>query len=106
MVPTGAGETCTLEPGPVVRYSRAVWEPTGRRVVFSGFDGHDLERIYLQDARWARAVGRARPWNRLGRSTPSGLQGQYRILVTPDGESYACSFGRRTSELYATSPLQ
>ena len=49
VVPTGAGETRTLEPGPVVRYSRAVWDPTGRRVVFSGFDGEDVERVYLQD---------------------------------------------------------
>ena len=189
VVPTGAGETRTLEPGPVVRYSRAVWDPTGRRVVFSGFDAQDVERVYLQDAdggppravttddvglpRIGRPVspdgrrvvalgpdglpalyplaggepvalpgvgendvplcwtvdgrelwvaryeetppriervdvasGRARPWNRLGRSAPSGLQGQYRILVTPDGESYAYSFGRRESELYLTSPLK
>jgi serine/threonine protein kinase/Tol biopolymer transport system component len=49
VVPTGAGETRTLEPGPIVRYSRAVWDPTGRRVVFSGFDGNDVERVYLQD---------------------------------------------------------
>ena len=50
VVPTGAGETRTLEPGPVVRYSRAVWDPTGRRVVFSGFDEQDVERVYVQDA--------------------------------------------------------
>ena len=50
VVPTGAGETRTLEPGPVVRYSRAVWDPIGRRVVFSGFDAQDVERVYLQDA--------------------------------------------------------
>ncbi len=189
VVPTGAGETRTLEPGPVVRYSRAVWDPRGRRVVFSGFDTQDVERVYLQDAdggppravttddvglpRIGRPVspdgkrvvalgpnglpalyplaggdpvalpgfgendvplcwtvdghelwvarydetpprieridvasGRAKPWNRLGRSAPSGLQGQYRILVTPDGESYAYSVGRRTSELYLTSPLK
>jgi dipeptidyl aminopeptidase/acylaminoacyl peptidase len=189
VVPTGAGETRTLEPGPVVRYSRAVWDPTGRRVVFSGSDGNDVERVYLQDAdggppravttedvslpRIGRPVspdarrvvalgpdgvpalyplaggdpvalpgvgendnplcwtvdgrelwvarydetppriervdvasGRARPWNRLGRSAPSGLFGQYRILVTPDGESYAYTFGRQTSELYLISPLQ
>jgi Resolvase, N terminal domain len=49
------------------------------------------------------ASGRARLWKRLGRSAPSGLQGQYRILVTPDGESYAYSFGRRMSNLYLTS---
>ena len=189
VVATGAGETRTLEPGPVVRYSRAVWEPTGRRVVFSGFDGQDVERVYVQDAdggppravtkddvglprigrpvspdgrrvvalgadglpalyplaggdpvalpgfgendvplcwtpdgrelwvarydetpprieRVEVASGRARPWNRPLRSAPSGLQGDYRILVTPDGESYAYTFGRRVSDLYLTSPLK
>ena len=50
VVPTRAGETRTLEPGPVVRYSRAVWDPTGRSVVFSGFDAQDVERVYLQDS--------------------------------------------------------
>ena len=50
VVPTGAGETRTLEPGPVVRYSRAVFDPTGRRVVFSGFDAQDVERVYVQVA--------------------------------------------------------
>jgi hypothetical protein len=188
VVPTGAGETRTLEPGPVVRYSRAVWDPGGRRVVLSGFDGQDVERVYLQDAdggppravtkddvglpRLGRPVspdgrrvvalgpdglpalyplaggdpsglpgfgeddlpicwtpdgrelwvaryeentpriervdiasGRTRPWNRLGRSAPSGLSGQFRVLVTPDGESYAYSYGRRVSDLYLTSPL-
>jgi hypothetical protein len=189
VVPTGAGETRSLEPGPVVRYSRAVWDPTGRRVVFSGFDQQDVERVYLQDAdggppravttddvglprigrpvspdgrrvvalgpdslpalyplaggdpialpgvgekdvpmSWTQdgrelwvaryeetppriervdvASGRTRPWNRLGRAAPSGLQGDYRILVTPDGESYAYTFGRRSSDLYLMSPLR
>ncbi len=190
VVPTGAGETRTLEPGPVVRYSRAVWDPSGQRVVFSGYDGQDVERVYLQDADggapravttddvglprigrpvspdgrrvvalgpdglpalyplaggdaatipglgesdvplcWSAdgrdlwvaryeetppriervdvASGRARLWKGLGRSAPSGIQGQYRILVTPDGESYAYSFNRRRmSDLYVTTPVK
>ena len=53
VVPTRAGETRTLEPGPVVRYSRAVWDPSGRRVVFSGIDKQDSERVYVQDAEGA-----------------------------------------------------
>jgi len=189
VVPTGAGEARALEPGPVVRYSRAVWDHDGRRVVFSGIDDQDRERVYVQDAAGGapRAVtaddvglakvgrpvspdgrrvvalgpdglpalyplaggepvaipglgetdlpmcwtsngrellvaryeetpprveyvevtsGRARPWDRLGRSAPSGLQGQYRILVTPDGESYAYSYARQVSDLYVTSPLR
>jgi hypothetical protein len=189
VVPTGAGETRTLEPGPVVRYSRAVFDPTGRRVVFAGIDQQDAERVYVQDLdggppravtaedvglpRIGRPVspdgrqvvalgpeglpalyplsggdpsvipglgetdvpicwtpdgrellvaryevtpprvervlvttGRVRPWNRLGRSAPTGLQGQYRILVTPDGESYAYGYTRQVSDLYLTSAFE
>jgi len=189
IVPTGAGETRTLDPGPVVRYSRAVWDNTGRRILFSGLDKQNSTRVYLQDATGGvpRAVtaegvtlakigrpvspdghrlaaigpdglpalyplaggepaaipgleeldvpiawtpdgrellvaryaetppriervevvsGRTRPWNRLGRSVPTGLVGDYRVFVTPDGESYAYSYPRETSELYLTSKLK
>ena len=34
------------------------------------------------------------------------LQGQYRILVTPDGESYAYSYTRQVNDLYLTSPFR
>jgi Tol biopolymer transport system component len=189
VAPVGAGETRTLEPGPAVRYARAVWDRTGRRVVFAGVDGQDRERVYVQDvaggppravseegvtlAKIGRPVspddervvalgadgipalyplaggeptaipglgeydvpicwapdgreifvaryeesppriervdvrsGRTRPWNRFSRSLPSGLYGQNRLLVTPDGESYAYSQVRRMSDLYLTSPLK
>jgi hypothetical protein len=52
------------------------------------------------------ASGRTRPWSRLGRALPSGLLGQSRILVTPDGESYAYSFIRQLNDLYLSSPLR
>ena len=42
----------------------------------------------------------------LGRSAPSGLVSQYRILVTPDGESYAYSYYRRLDDFYVTSTLR
>jgi Tol biopolymer transport system component/tRNA A-37 threonylcarbamoyl transferase component Bud32 len=189
LVPTAAGETRTLEPGEVVRYERAVFDPSGRRVVFAGADGQDVVRIYVQDvaggppravteadvtlAKLGRPVspdgtrvvafgadgvpalyplaggdptaisgvdaldvpiawtpdgrelvvvryeetppsgrwidvgsGRTRPWPGLGRSVPSGQFGDYRLLVTPDGRSYAYSFARRLSDLYLTSPLK
>jgi len=189
VAPTGAGETRTLDPGAIVRYSRAVWDGTGRSVVFAGIDEKDRERLYVQDvaegppravteegvtlARIGRPVspdgrqvvavgpdgvpalyplaggqpvalpglgeldvpicwttdgrelmvaryendssriervdvtsGRTRPWSRLGRSLPSGLLGQDRILVTPDGESYAYSRVRYFTDLYLTSPLR
>jgi tRNA A-37 threonylcarbamoyl transferase component Bud32 len=188
VVQTGAGEARTLEPGPVVRYTRAVFDPSGRKVVFSGIDGHDAERVFVQDldagppravtsddvglprigrpvspdgrrvvalgadglpalyplaggnpqavpslvetdvpicwtpngrellvARYEKTPprveyvdvtsGRTRPWNRLGRAAPTGLQGQYRILATPNGESYAYSYTRQVNDLYLTSPF-
>ena len=48
VAPTGAGEKRTLDPGPVVRYSRAVWVPPGDRVVVAGIDAKDEERLYVQ----------------------------------------------------------
>jgi len=189
IAPTGAGETRTLERGTVVRYARAVFDSSGRRVVFAGVDEQDRERVYVQDvvagppraltgegvtlAKIGRPVspdgqrvaavgpdgipalyplgggepvaipglgeldvpicwtpdgrellvaryedtppriervdvrsGQTRSWDRLGRAVPSGLWGQARILVAPDGESYAYSYVRRLSDLYLTSKLE
>jgi hypothetical protein len=189
VTPTGAGESRTLEPGEVVEYQRAVFDPSGRRVVFWGIDAQGAWRVYVQDVaggppravteegvslnkvgrpvspdgrhvvavdpdgtpavyplaggtpvaipglgemdvplvwtpdgrellvmrydatpprieRIEVASGRARPWSRFGRALPSGLVGQSRILVTPDGESYAYSFFRRLEDLYLSSPLR
>ena len=77
------------------------WTVDGRELSVARYD-ETPPRIERVDV----ASGRARPWHRLGRSAPSGLLGQYRILVTPDGESYAYSIEHRTSELYLTSPLK
>jgi len=190
VAPTGAGQTRMLEPGPIVRYSRAVWDPSGRRVVIAGADARGDERLYLQDvaggpptpatregvrlAKLGRpvspdgrrvvaldpdgipalfplqggeatavpglgdydiplcwtpdghelivaryddeappriehvdvATGHARPWKGPRRSLPSGIWGQSRILVTPDGESYAYGHMREMSALYLSSPLR
>jgi eukaryotic-like serine/threonine-protein kinase len=191
VVPTGAGETRTLEPGEVVRYRRAVWDRSGARAIFAGVDAEGSERIYLQDvtggppravtaegvtlpkigrpvspdgrfvlgvdadgataayplaggepspishltetdvplcwtpdgrelivARYDEtpprierveiASGRSRVWNRLGHAAPSGLLGEHstRVLVSPDGESYAYSYLRNLGDLYLTSPLR
>jgi hypothetical protein len=189
IAPTGAGETRALQPGVVVRYTRAVWDSSGRRVVFAGGDEQDRERVYVQDvaggppravteegvtlAKIGRPVspdgqrvaavgpdgipalyplgggepvaipglgeldvpicwtpdgrellvaryedtppriervdvrsGQTRSWDRLGRAVASGLWGQARILVAPDGESYAYSYVRLLSDLYLTSKLE
>ena len=189
IAPTGAGETRTLEPGPIVRYSRAVWDPSGRRVVIAAADAGDEERLYVQDVaggpptavtnegvtlaplgrpvspdgrrvaavgpdgipslyplqggepvavpglgeydvplswtpggrellvaryedtpprieRVEVATGRTNPWQGRQRSLPSGILGQSRLLVTPDGESYAYGGLRRMSDLFLSSPLR
>jgi dipeptidyl aminopeptidase/acylaminoacyl peptidase len=189
IVPTGAGETRTLDRGDVVLYTRAVWDPSGRRVVFSGLDKQEVERVYVQDTaggppkpvtpddvglprigrpvspdgrtvvalgsdsvpalypvaggdprpipglgesdvpvawtpdgrellvaryqeNWPRvervdvASGRARPWAGLSRLSPTAFFAQARVLVTPDGGSYAYSYTRSLSDLYLTSPLR
>jgi len=191
VVPVGAGETRTLDPGAVVQYQRAVWDRTGRRAVFSGVDKQGSLRVYVQDiaggppkavtpedvglskigrpvspdgqrmvaigpdevpalyplaggepvaipglgrldvalcwtpdgralmvARYEEsedappriervdvASGQTRPWNRIPRSAPGGRLGT-RILVTPDGESYAYSSVREQRDLYLTSRLK
>jgi Tol biopolymer transport system component len=189
VVPTGAGETRVLPPGPVARYERAVWDPTGRRVVFSGAEREGELRLYVQDvgggppravgpagvrllkvgrpvspdgtrvvaagpdgvpalfplgggdpatvpgltendvplcftpdgrelfvARYEEtpprverveiASGRTRPWTGMRRSRPSGLEGEYTVLVTPDGGSYAYSYIRSMSDLYLVTGVK
>jgi hypothetical protein len=189
IVSTGAGQTRTLAPGPIVGYSRAVWHPTGRAVVIAGIDASDQVRLYDQDleggpprpftaegvtlAKVGRPVspdarrvvamgpdgvpalyplqggepqplaglneldvpiawtpdgreilvvryeddpprierievasGRARPWHGFGRSLPSARLGDARLLVTPDGKSYAYGYYRAMSSLHLSSPLR
>ena len=86
VVPTGAGETRTLDPGPVVQYSRAVWDNTGRRVVFSGTDKQKSTRVYVQDV----AGGPPQPVTRndvsLGKiGRPVSPDGRRVVAVGPDG---------------------
>jgi hypothetical protein len=189
VVPTRAGEARVLEPGPVTEYRRAVWDPTGRRVVICGAEREGERRLYVQDvgggpprpltpvgvellkvgrpvspdgtrvvaagpdgipalyplaggepvaipglaeedvpicftpdgrelfvARYEETpplverveieTGRARPWTGMRRNTPSGLSGDYSILVTPDGQSYAYSYFRIMSDLYLATGLK
>ncbi len=187
----GPGETATPRTlGAVTQYLRAVWDGTGRRVVFAGVDTQDSLRVYLQDLaggppravtpdgvglakigrpvspdgqrvvalgpddipalyplaggepaaipglrrgrrgalldhRRARvivaryesddappriervdlATGQTRPWNRSLRPPPAGLQST-RVLVAPDGESYAYGYLRAQADLYVASNLR
>jgi serine/threonine protein kinase/Tol biopolymer transport system component len=189
VVPTGAGETRVLERGPIAQYERAVWDPSGRRVVFSGAEREGETRLWIQDleggpprpvtpvgvtleetgrpvspdgarvvavrpggvpalyplaggdpvpipglgeldvplcftpdgrelfvARYDEtpprvekveiASGRTHPWAGMRRGTPSGLAGQYRILVNPEGSAYAYSYTRQISDLYLATGVK
>jgi serine/threonine protein kinase len=77
LLPTGAGETRSLERGPIEEYSNgACWFPDGRQVVFQGREpGHDW-RCYLQSIEG----GPPRPITIEG--TTGTSQG---ILISPDG---------------------
>jgi hypothetical protein len=75
------------------------WTPNGKELFVARYDQTPprIERVEV-------ATGRSRPW-RAGRAAPSGLIGQSRILITPDGESYAFSHARSLGDLYISSPL-
>jgi hypothetical protein len=86
IVPTGAGETRTLEPGSIARYSRAVWDAAGRRVVIAGADTRNEERVFLQDLAGGPPVpvtGAGVTLAQLGRPvSPDGLEV---AALDPDG---------------------
>ncbi|MEO8361492.1 MAG: hypothetical protein ABI672_15775 [Vicinamibacteria bacterium] len=188
--PTGAGESRDLPLGPIVSYGRAVWEPSGQRVVFAGSEQNKGSQLYIQDAsgksppaafteegitlsdlgrpispdgKWivgfggddvaqlyplgggeARviptlayldtpvswspdgrelfvvrhgssppkvdrvdiATGRPRPWTLWRPGSLSGLLGEVRLLISPDGESYAYNYARQMSDLYLGTGLR
>ena len=93
------------EPTPVPGLSEddvpLCWTPDGRELMVARYQDTPprIDQVEV-------AGGRARPWKSQRRSPPSGLLGQARLLVTPDGESYAYGSYRRLSDLYLSSPLR
>jgi len=188
--PTGVGEARDLPLGPIVSYGRAVWDRSGKRVIFAGAELTKDSRLYVQDASgeappvafteegvslavlgrpvspdgtvvagiggdgvpelyplaggeprviptlgyldmpvtWSQdgreifvaryedspprvdrvdvATGRTRPWSVLHPGPLSGLLGDYRILISPDGESYAYNYARQMSDLYLATGIR
>jgi hypothetical protein len=83
------------------------WTPDGRELMVARYDLETpfaLPRVERVDV----ATGRARPWNGLRVTAPSALDllAQSRILVTPDGASYAYNYTRSLSDLYLVSNLR
>jgi hypothetical protein len=52
------------------------------------------------------ASGRAQPWNGIGHAALSFSAAQLRILVSPDGESYAYNQLHEQADLWLTSALR
>ena len=184
------GEARDLPLGAIVSYGRAVWDPSGRRVIFAGAELNQGSRLYVQDAsgqhppapfteegislaelgrplspdgKWIAGIGgdgvpelysvdggeprviptlgyldtpvgwsadgrelfvvrledmpprvdrvevttgRTRPWTGLRPGPLSGLLGDYRILISPDGESYAYNYVRQMSDLYLATGIR
>lgn len=48
LLPTGVGETRPIEPGPITRYTRAVWLDDERSILFAGAEADHGLRLYRQ----------------------------------------------------------
>ncbi|MCI4355346.1 MAG: hypothetical protein L3K06_08295, partial [Thermoplasmata archaeon] len=103
LYPLAGGEPISLA-GLDARDVALCWTTDGRALVVARYaDADDVPpRIERLDV----ASGRTQPWGRLALATPSGIAGDYRVLVTPDGESYAYNYYRSLSDLYLTSKLK
>jgi hypothetical protein len=77
------------------------WTPDGTELLVARYSDYALAGVERVDVR----SGRTRPWRGLGR-LPSSLWGETRLLVSPDGESYAYGYVRRMSDLYLSTPLR
>jgi Tol biopolymer transport system component len=80
------------------------WTPDGRALMVAHYEGNEgeLPRVRRVDV----ASGRAQPWNRIGHPGLSGAVGQSRLLVSPDGESYAYGYNHELSDLWVVSTLK
>jgi eukaryotic-like serine/threonine-protein kinase len=52
------------------------------------------------------ATGRATPWKELGPADRTGVTSVNAVAITPDGGSYAYSYGRESSDLYVAVGLR
>jgi dipeptidyl aminopeptidase/acylaminoacyl peptidase len=75
--------------------------PDGRELFVARYDETPprIERVEI-------ASGRTRPWTGMPRSRPSGLEGDYTLLVTPDGASYAYSYVRVMRDIYLVTGVK
>jgi Tol biopolymer transport system component len=91
LMPTGAGQTRTLDRGPIEAYGFGSWLPDGKTVLFIGHEPGQPERAYLQD------VSGGKPRRALA-------EGYLPVpeAVSPDGRIVAC---RQEGGPYKLCPL-
>ena len=58
-----------------------------------------IERLEL-------ATGQRTPWKTVRPTDPTGVWGIYNVLLTPDGEGYAYTYGRALTDLYLLEGLE
>ena len=56
--------------------------------------------------RFDLATGKEEPWRDLSPADPTGIVDVITVRVAPDGSSYAFSYGRQLSDLYAIEGLK
>jgi eukaryotic-like serine/threonine-protein kinase len=101
LYPLAGGEPVAI-PGLDALDVALCWTPDGHALMVARYESQGrLPRIERMDV----ASGERRPWNRIARAAPSGLK-TARILVTPDGESYAYGYLRTQADLYLASRLK
>lgn len=76
LLPTGAGESRTIDPAPIDRVHRAYWLPDGRHLLLAGNERGHAARFYLLDL----DGGRPRPIAPEGTSTEAAVSGDGRWI--------------------------
>jgi Tol biopolymer transport system component len=98
--PVEGGEP-RLVPGITAGDAPLRWHADGRSL-FIGRLGETPAKIYRLDL----ASGRKELWRELIPADPGGVKYFSRIVLTPDGKSYAYSFYRSLSDLYLVTGLK
>jgi hypothetical protein len=60
----------------------------------------------LKITRYDIASGRLEPWREIAVADPAGFMNFRKVVLTPDGKSYAYTFWRALSRLYVVSGLK
>ena len=60
----------------------------------------------MKIGRYDIASGRREPWREIAVADPVGFRAFNRVVLTPDGKSYAYTFARALSRLYVVSGLK